>query len=206
MKVNETGFKDVYKLTTRGRVWKYYASTLFCSDNCTPKWIEKKLTPERFDIHHTGCYSCIPTELGAKDTDKDRSTCHGITLNEYAEEYESTHNFSLDPQDTVLLKHLTVDTLFCKHCYRPFDPRNPYNLTDSLLTPFWALSEIISIYLFPLTVWIPLIIVYSLLTLLQNIGDLMNDDELEAPNVPDYDRQYFPKETLNAESANEYAD
>eukprot|EP01084_Bolivina_argentea_P247457 413992_1 len=203
--VTITGYKDVYKLTTHGRVWKYYASTCFCCDKCTPKWIEKKLTKERFEIHHTGCYSCIPTELGAevRVKYKDRSTCNGITLNQYAEEYEKYHKFSLDPQDTVLLKHLTVDTLFCKHCYRPFDPRNPYNLTDSLLTPFWALSEIISIYLFPLTVWIPLIIVYSLLTLLQHIGDLLNDEESEAPNVPDYDRQYFPKETLNAESIND---
>eukprot|EP01084_Bolivina_argentea_P247456 413990_1 len=88
--VTITGYKDVYKLTTHGRVWKYYASTFFCCDNCTPKYIEKRLSKKRFEIHHIGCYSCIPTELGAKDTDKDRSTCHGITLNEYAQEYENT--------------------------------------------------------------------------------------------------------------------
>eukprot|EP01083_Nonionella_stella_P314177 1130828_1 len=194
--------KDVYKLTTRGRVWKYYASTCFCCDCCTPKCIQKSLSKERFEMHHNGCYSCIPTELGAKDKDKDRSTCHGITLNEYAEKYEDHFKFSLDPQDTVLLKHLTVDTLFCKYCYRPFDPKNKYNLRDVLLTPFWALSEIISIYVFPLTVWIPLLIVYALLTLFEMIGNLLNDEESEAPNVPDYDRQYFQKDTLHWEFNN----
>ena len=135
LKTKETD-GDVYKLTTRGRVWKYYASTFFCCDICTPKCVEKKLSKHRFEIHHIGCYSCIPTELGAKDQDKDRSTCHGITLNEYADTYEQHHKFSLDPADTVLLKHLTVDTLFCKYCYRPFDPKNRYNLKDVLLTPF----------------------------------------------------------------------
>eukprot|EP01083_Nonionella_stella_P015191 42501_1 len=74
----------------------------------------------KYKLHHSGCYSCIPTELGAKEVNKSRSSCNGITLNQYAEEYELRYHFALDPQDTVLLKHLTVDTLFCKYCYRPF--------------------------------------------------------------------------------------
>ena len=132
--------------------------------------------------------------MGAKFKSKDRSTCNGITLNQYAEAYQEFHQFSLDPADTVLLKQLTVDTLFCKHCYRPFDPKN--NLSDVLLTPFWALSELISISLFPLFVWIPLLIIYSMLSLFEKIGSWFDDHISQPPNVLDHDRQYFQKETL----------
>eukprot|EP01083_Nonionella_stella_P192948 712974_1 len=104
---------------------------------------------------------------------------------------------TLTNTNIVLLKHLAVDTLFCKYCYRPFDPKNQYNLQDVLLTPFWALSEIISIYLFPFTVWIPLILVYCVLAAAQKCTQCIKDDESEAPNVPDYDRQYFAKDTLH---------
>jgi len=190
-----SGGQNVYRLTTRGRVWKYYCSTLCCCDCCTPKCIQKALSKQRFKVHHTGCYSCIPTELGAKITDKDRSTCNGISLNEYAEEYEKEHKFSLDPADTVLLKHLTVETLFCKYCYRPFDPQDRLYMDNVLLTPFWALTEILSIYLFYFLM-LPLAIIYILLTLAEKIRDIFNDDESEPPMVPDYDRQYFEKETL----------
>ena len=128
--------------------------------------------------------------------------CNGITLNEYADIYEKEHKFSLDPQDTVLLKHLTVDTLFCKHCYRPFDPKNKYNLADALLTPFWALTEIMSIYMFYLLVWPFLVVVFVVLTLAEMIGDLLDDEDSEAPEVPDYDRQFFPKETAASQIGN----
>eukprot|EP01083_Nonionella_stella_P209508 759378_1 len=175
---------DVYKLSKRKRVCRYYC----CSS-------------DKYNLHHSGCYSCIPTELGAKDVNKDRSSCNGITLNQYAEEYESHFKFALDPQDTVLLKHLTVDTLFCKYCYRPFDPKNKKNLEDVLLTPFGALSELISIYLFPFTAWCPLLIVYAILAICEECGSIFNNDIQEAPNVADHDRQYFQKDTLNISSA-----
>ena len=191
---------DEYKLVTRGRIWKYYASTLFVLDSCTPKWIERWLSGYRFNIHHTGCYSCIPTKLGAKirAKDKDRSTCNGITLNQYAEEYEQFHKFALDPQDTVLLKHLTIDTLFCRICYKPFDPTKEKNLEDILLTPFWALSEIISIYIFPFTVWIFLVLAYGLAAAFEKIGSWFDDDDADQqPMVLDHDRHFWYQDTLN---------
>lgn len=190
---DEVKEEDTYKLITRGRVWKYYLSTIFFWE---PECIQKKIKGYRFNIHHSGCYSCIPTKLGAKirDAEKDRSTCNGITLNQYAEEYEKYHKFALDPQDTVLLKHLTVDTLFCKHCFRPFDPKHVEN---SLLTPFWALSEVLSILLFPFTVWLPLLLVYFMVMFFEWIGSCFDDDVDDAPQVLDHDRQFFSRDSLH---------
>merc|ERR1712176_1014605 len=183
---------DTYELITRGRVWKYYASTFYLHLCC-----KKSMASHRFNIHHTGCFACIPTRIGAKIawSEKDRSTCNGITLNEYAEKYEDHHRFSLDPQDTVLLKHLTVNTLFCKYCFKPFDPKQ--GLDDVLLTPFWALSELISIYLFPLTVWPLLVLFYGMATIFEKIGSLFDEKGSDARNILDHDRQYFQKETLD---------
>merc|ERR1712228_1167201 len=106
--------------------------------------------------------------------DKERSTCNGITLNEYADKYERAKGFKLDPADTLLLKYLTVDTLFCKHCYRPFDPKNKFNMKSALMTPFWAMSEILSIYLF-YPVMIPLAVYYGLLSVVEYLQNLMDD-------------------------------
>ena len=179
----------VYQLTRRGRICKYYSSTFCC---CGFKKCDEYLKPYRFEVYHNGCYSCIPTALGAKERVKNTSLVNGITLNEYAELYEKYHQFNLDQADIVLLKHLTVDSLFCKVCYRPFDPKS---LDQVLLTPFWALSEIISIYSFPWLLWLPLCIIYGTLTLMELIQNCLNN-EPELEEVEDYDRQYFAREAL----------
>ena len=183
--------EKVYSLTKRGRICKYYSSTFCCCAKEKGK-IDRYLKPYRFEIYHNGCYSCIPTALGAKQREKSVSLVNGITLNEYAELYEKYHQFNLDQADIVLLKHLTVDSLFCRFCYRPFDPKN---LNQVLLTPFWALSEIISIYAFPWILWLPLCIIYGLLTLMEVVQDCL-DQEHELEEVDDYDRQYFAREAL----------
>lgn len=40
------------------------------------------------------------------------------------------------------------------------------------------------------------------LTLAEMIGDFMDDEESEAPDVPDYDRQFFPKEAAASQIGN----
>eukprot|EP01083_Nonionella_stella_P040725 110414_1 len=180
----------IYRLNTRGRVWKYYASSFnWCNCCCCD------LKVHRFAIYHNGCYSCIPTALGAKVAAKDRSLVNGITLNQYAEIYEKYFKFNLDPADIVLLKHLTVNSLFCKYCYRPFDPKS---VNHELLTPFWALSEIASIYAFPWILWLPLCLIYGALTLIELVTNCLNEErQIQDVDVDDYDRQYFAREALN---------
>ena len=147
--------KDTYELTDRIRIIKYYLSGLICCKN-----------NNKYKIYHKGCYSCIPTKAFAERQIKDKNSCHGYTLNEYAKIFEEYHKYPLDLQDTLLSKQLTVNTIFCKQCYKPFDQ---ININNNLLTPFWALTEIISIYLFIIILWLPLIIIYTFLTIFQFI-------------------------------------
>ena len=155
----------------------------------------KAQSRQRFKVHHTGCYSCIPTEVGAKILDKDGSTCNGITFNEYAVQFQETHGFSMNERDVTLMKSLMSDTLFCKHCYRPFAPQNKYNMDEVLLSPFWALTEILSIYLFYL-IMLPLATVYGVLKLLGSLRSLLVDWQVEAPTTQAIGNQLFEEETL----------
>ena len=61
------------------------------------------------------------------------------------------------------------------------------------------MTEILSIYLFIIPA-IPLAFVLAVASVVEMIGDCLKDDESEAPNVPDYDRQYFEKDTLKTKS------
>ena len=142
----------VYELKTRQRVYvtliecvggaflncvlllinrlKYYASAFLCCE------LRCLAVSERFDVHHTGCFSCIPSDYGLR----------GMNFGEYANIYEQHQQTSLDLMDLKLLKSLSGDTLFCPYCFKPFDPLNKYGLDKVLMTPFRALLEVLSIY------------------------------------------------------------
>eukprot|EP01084_Bolivina_argentea_P037980 70221_1 len=153
--VNELIEKDTYSLITRKRTLRYYLSTICC---CLGKY----LSSHWFSQYHNSCYTSILTRKGAKlnPNDRDINSAHGITMTQYL----NLHKKRFNPNDIRLLKKLSMDTLFCKICYRPFDPRH---VNEALLTPFWALQELISIYLFTLILYIPLLTIYCCVALFE---------------------------------------
>eukprot|EP01084_Bolivina_argentea_P029592 54948_1 len=194
-RINKHYLSRTYQLKTRGRICKYYLSTLCCCFRCTcwDTWLKSY----RFNLYHNRCYSCIPTALGTKEVIKDNSLLNGITFKEYATLYEKHHQFNLDEADISLLRYLTVNQLFCQYCYRPLDPKT---LNDYLLTPFWALCEIISIYSF-LLLYVPLFIIYGMLTLIEMLQACLYEEK-KREYVDDYDGQYVKTRCLNVKKNN----
>lgn len=180
------GGKKVYgghRLHSSERVREYYISTLLPNALKSKYWMlfakrvlpdviqwEKRLRREQFKLHHEGCYAYIAKD-GDEPADGDDSV---LTLSEIAEKYEETNKFSLDPQDVALIKPLTADTLFCQHCFRPFESMNKSNLNNKLLTPFWTLSEILSIYASYIFL-IPLFVLFRVLSLLESVQKLLEN-------------------------------
>ena len=115
------------------------------------KKIKKKYNDQPLNAYHKGCYSCIKLIVKDElqdDDDEMSATVRGITMKEYIQKYEHVNKTKLHIADTVLLKHLTVDTLFCRYCYQPF---LEHQVDKSLLTPFRVLVEIISCIMFLFT-------------------------------------------------------
>ena len=68
-------------------------------------------------------------------------------------------------------------------------------MNEVLLTPFWAMAEILSIYLFYLFM-LPLAMVYGVLKLLGSLRSLLVDWQVEAPPAQAIGNQLFEEETL----------
>eukprot|EP01084_Bolivina_argentea_P162523 282826_1 len=83
----------------------------------------KKYKQKPLTAYHKGCYNCMKLRLIDKTNDKQEFTVRGLTMKEYITKYEQKNNTQLQLADTVLLKHLTVDTLFCKFCYQPYSEK-----------------------------------------------------------------------------------
>merc|ERR1712129_376105 len=125
---------------------------------------------------------------------------HGIAMNQYFNIYETQRKTKLDAMDKNLLKHLTINTLFCQYCYRPFDKAH---LDKELITPFWALADIISCYFFFFVIWWILVIILGFVALLSLCKKSCNDDltkgfstedgdgEGDTDEFREYDREYW---------------
>ena len=119
-------------------------------------------------------------------------------MNQYFNIYETQRKTKLDALDKNLLKHLTVNTLFCQYCYRPFDKEH---MEDELITPFFALMDIISCYFFLFFIWWILIIFIGFVALLNVCKNSCNDDltagftseedDDELDEFREYDREYW---------------
>jgi len=157
------------RLLTSERVWRYYVSSV-CPAFLLSQEHEKKLSRDQFKMHHTGCYAYITVD----GDECDHGDSYGITLGQYAEEYENEYKFALDPQDVALVKSLTTNTLFCQHCYRPFEPTNKTNMSTVRLTPFWTLSEILSIYV-SVILMIPLLFLFMAQSLWELVCNLLEN-------------------------------
>merc|ERR1712062_726407 len=100
--------QERYKLVTRKRVCKYYASSLFPFRCMTPKRLQNYFDDGSFRVHHSSCYCIIPNGIRAR---RARSRYDGIDFAEYVEKYEETHGIPLNPDDGRLLTSLIGDTL-----------------------------------------------------------------------------------------------
>eukprot|EP01084_Bolivina_argentea_P186908 322073_1 len=131
------------------------------------KYQKKKKRKNKYKLnpltaYHKGCYNCIKlkvTDALEGDKSKSTTTLRGITMKEYISQYERIHETKLHLADTILLKHLTVDTLFCNYCYQPYLERQ---VNKSLMAPFRVLLDFISCIVFLLTAWFPLVICFVL--------------------------------------------
>ena len=134
-------------------------------------------------------------KLRVKDpvNDKDETTVHGISMKTYIGKLEDTNKTKLHKEDKILLKHLTVDTLFCDRCYRPFREQD---VKRELLHPFRVLLDVISCILFLFLAWPCLVIVFSLLAVVEycrSKTDQSVQTNTDGVNEYDeYDREYFP--------------
>ena len=174
---SESTEKDKYKIVTRRRILRYYLLTFCCC-------CRETFAANRFNSYHKSCYSSILTRRGAKQkmSDRDINSVHGMTISEYL----ALHKKRLDPKDVALLKKLTMDTLFCHYCYKPFDPKN---LEEYLLTPFWALSEILSVYCFFFILYIPLFFIYGFFALIEKCQEKCGGKDNQ-PKTKHYDVQH----------------
>merc|ERR1712130_851706 len=123
----------------------------------------------------------------------ENETCRGITMSQYCERYENKRRQNIETKDKQLLKQLTVNTLFCEFCYRPFLKDKVH---EELTTPYVALLDYISAIIFVIfpIAWIPLILLFSILAAKDWISRKCKDnkDETENYKYTDFDKEYVP--------------
>ena len=183
-----------FLMNTSGLVLKYYIlKHVACLDRIGRRC--------HWNVYHSACYNCIAKQriVGKFESHK----FHGIAMNKYFEIYEKQRKTKLDATDKNLLKHLTVNTLFCQYCYRPFDKEH---IEQNLITPFGALADIVSCYCF-LVIWFFLVVIWGVAALLTVCVNSCSDDltssfssrsaadgeDGETDEFREYDREYFRK-------------
>ena len=175
--------------------WKLVLKYYFPSNLL--KWCNVKKT--QWNVYHAGCYNCIAKQR-IEDSFESHAF-HGIAMNQYFNIYETQRKTKLDALDKNLLKHLTVNTLFCQYCYRPFDKQH---MEDELITPFFALMDIISCYFFFVFIWWALVLLIGFVAFLNVCLDSCNDDlsagfssnddnddDDDVDEFREYDREYW---------------
>eukprot|EP01083_Nonionella_stella_P151333 483394_1 len=121
--------------------------------------------------YHKGCYNYISLRVKDTVTGQDTTAIRGISIKQYIERFETKRRTTLHQEDKILLKHLTVDTLFCDRCYQPYLEKD---VKAVLLPPFRILLEFVSCIVFLLTAWLPLVIFFSLMWLWECCVDTDN--------------------------------
>eukprot|EP01084_Bolivina_argentea_P083833 151767_1 len=119
------------QMDTRRRVFCYYVTTAI---PCLAKYFQYN-----WKLYHIGCYNPIAGIFDGIQMD------NTVTASEYFNALEELKGFKLNVSDKLFVKKLTMNTSFCKYCFRPIG-RN--TLRSSLLTPFQALTNLISCYQF----------------------------------------------------------
>jgi len=177
-------------MNTRRRVFYYYISSMVGS------WFTKRLVRYDWHIYHVGCYNAI---IGTRGTEELQVT----SINQYYDVLETkrkndAENRKLNVFDKLFLKHLTLKTRFCRHCYRPVAVDN---IRKDLVTPFVALQNIISCYIF-LLLWPFFLCALWLLVQFERLL-VYYQEELRAHSPKmlktrhrEYDLEYFPRSSV----------
>eukprot|EP01083_Nonionella_stella_P141583 436629_1 len=145
-------------------------------------------------LHHKSCYGIIILH-----TDNDTvETPKGITMSKYCELYETNRKHKIELKDKQLLKRLTRNkVLFCEFCYRPILVSSNKKTLSQLTTPYVALLDYTSAILFIIVAWIPLLLVFFILSVpVWLFHCCCKDDDGEAKKYDhtytDFDNEYFP--------------
>eukprot|EP01084_Bolivina_argentea_P280677 480044_1 len=110
--------------------------------------------------YHKGCYNCVKVRVN-----NDVTIIRGITMKELLLKFKTVRK--VDLLDATLINHLVMDVLFCEYCYRSY---LEYYADDVLLPPFRILLELMSCVLFLVSAWIPLLILFALMTFIERLG------------------------------------
>merc|ERR1712083_366073 len=159
-------------------------------------WFTKKLIAYDWRIYHIGCYNAI---IGTRGTEALQVT----SMNEYygileTKRKNDAENRKLNVYDKLFLKHLTLKCRFCVHCFRPVAVDN---IRKDLVTPFVALQNIISCYMF-LLLWPFLLCCWWFLVQFEKLL-VYYQEELRAHSPKmlkarhrEYDLEYFPRSSV----------
>eukprot|EP00483_Globobulimina_turgida_P006280 UN06290 len=194
-----------------------------CPCKCCAKTykLKKKYKLNPLSAYHKGCYNCIKLRVKdefQKESDKtkksekcfsfksvkreSKTTVRGISMKEYITKYESIHETQLNLADVILLKHLTVDTLFCNYCYQPYLERQ---VDKSLMAPSRVVLDVISCIVFLFTAWLPLVVLFILMAIFEYLQQCCSDNVKSQKSdggnkYEEFDREYFPhpeKQAIN---------
>ena len=185
-------------MCTRRRVFYYYLRS------STFGWLAQKLVRYDWRIYHIGCYNPI---VGVRGTEDLQVT----SMNEYSSILETkrkndAENRKLNVHDKLFLKHLTLKCRFCRHCFRPIAIEN---CRKELVTPFTALQNILSCYMF-FFVW-PFFVCFVWILVQFEKLKVYYQEELRAHSPKmletrhrEYDLEYFPRSSVKSLSVRDH--
>lgn len=150
----------------------------------------RKKSDNIYSVYHKNCYCNLKLNSGSSST----TTVRGISMKEYIEILESEHQTKIDVMDKILLKHLTVDTLFCDRCFKPFLESS---VDDVMVNPMSVLLDILSSVMFLCSAWIPLIFIFGMLALFESVKSCWETKKDDDANYAEFDREYFPHALLH---------
>ena len=128
-----------------------------------------------FTIHHKNCYCILKNDLKNKNDPSKTfyiDSVIGLNSKKYTEKLQKNSidvYTKFDSDDVSMIESLTVTTQFCQYCYQPFDVSSQ-NINQDLVTPFYGLQELISIFLF-IIIYPFLLVFFIVFSILENIGN-----------------------------------
>merc|ERR1712228_1139835 len=100
------------------------------------------------------------------------SAVDGFRITDFMDRCEKANLTKINHHDRDKLIRLTSNTLFCRSCFLPIHERHYHN---ELVTPFVALTEIVSACFLPIAM-IPLLLISPVLILYELIVRWISDD------------------------------
>merc|ERR1712228_4335 len=174
----------------------------------------QKSAKEHWRILHKGCYGHILVEAEGKKKRNQQMSMHStrslhetdmvsnaanlraITMSQLMTQFEN-YGSKFDVEDSALLKQLTsTETLFCEFCNRPILSSAEY-LIDALTTPYAALIDLLSafVFIFIPIAWLALIVVLGVFCIFDGIGNCFEQkDDRSKYQSKDFDREFFPNQ------------